>query len=177
MFDKISISESELSTNGLIQTSPISNLQPDRDDTFESILSNQKQPIIASSTNNAGGITSGLSMCMTLKSYPYLIFIQRKNIILFLIMIRIRVIQSNLVIRKFLVITKLFTNARLFTIYEVNCSLLGSLHKLCFHFLASDYVRTPPSLHILCSKSSIFLTTYPHLNANVICEGSLNVNS
>jgi len=58
LFDKISISESELSTNGLIQTSPISNLQPDRDDTFESILSNQKQPIIASSTNNAGGITS-----------------------------------------------------------------------------------------------------------------------
>merc|ERR550532_1709165 len=50
--------ESELSTNGLIQTSPISNLQPDRDDTFESILSNQKQPIIASSTNNAGGIAT-----------------------------------------------------------------------------------------------------------------------
>ena len=69
LFDKISISESELSTNGLIQTSPISNLQPDRDDTFESILSNQKQPIVASSTNNAGGIASGLSMCMTLKSY------------------------------------------------------------------------------------------------------------
>jgi hypothetical protein len=125
LFDKISISESELSTNGLIQTSPISNLQPDRDDTFESILSNQKQPIIASSTNNAGGIASGLSMCMTLKPYPYSIFIQRKNIILFLIMIRIRVIQSNLVIRKFLVIAKSFTNARLFTIYEVNCSLLA----------------------------------------------------
>ena len=114
LFDKISISESELSTNGLIQTSPISNLQPDRDDTFESILSNQKQPIIASSTNNAGGITSGLSMCMTLISYPYSIFIQR-NIILFLIMIRIRVIQSNLVKRKFLVIAKPFNNARLFT--------------------------------------------------------------
>ena len=71
--------ESEFSTNGLIQTSPISNLRPDRDDTFESILSNQKQPIIASSTNNAGGIASGLSMCMTLKSYPYSIFIQRKK--------------------------------------------------------------------------------------------------
>ena len=31
----------------------------------------------------------------------------------------------------------------------------------------------PPSLHFLFSKSSIFLTTYPSLNANVICEGSL----
>ena len=35
----------------------------------------------------------------------------------------------------------------------------------------STYV-TPP-MHFLCSKSSIFLTTYPPLNANVICEGSL----
>ena len=35
---------------------------------------------------------------------------------------------------------------------------LGNVHKLC---------------HFLCSKSSIFLTTYPPLNANVICEGSL----
>ena len=50
---------------------------------------------------------------------------------------------------------------------------LGSLHKLRLHFLAFDHVRTPPSLHFLCSKSSIFLTTYPPLNANVICEGSL----
>ena len=41
-------------------------------------------------------------------------------------------------------------------------------------FLAFDHIRTPPSLHFLCSKSSIFLTTYPPLNANVICEGSLN---
>ena len=32
-----------------------------------------------------------------------------------------------------------------------------------------------PSLHFLCSKSSIFLTTYLPLNANVICEGSLIV--
>ena len=31
----------------------------------------------------------------------------------------------------------------------------------------------PLSLHFLCSKCSIFLTTYPPLNANVICEGSL----
>ena len=35
----------------------------------------------------------------------------------------------------------------------------------------------PPSLHFLCSKSSIFLTTYPPLNANVICEGSLTTKS
>ena len=47
--------------------------------------------------------------------------------------------------------------------------LLGSLRKLRLHFLAFDHVR----LHFLCSKSSIFLTTYPPLNANVICEGSL----
>ena len=32
------------------------------------------------------------------------------------------------------------------------------------------------NLHILCSKSNIFLTTYPPLNANVICEGSLKPN-
>merc|ERR1712223_750157 len=50
--------ESDLSTIGLIQTSPISNLLPDRDDTFESILSNQQPPMMASSTNNAGGMTS-----------------------------------------------------------------------------------------------------------------------
>ena len=42
-----------------------------------------------------------------------------------------------------------------------------------FAILASDHVRTPPSLHFLCSKFSIFLTTYPPLNANVICEGCL----
>ena len=47
-----------MSTIGLIQTSPISNLLPDRDDTFESILSNQQPPMMASSTNNAGGMTS-----------------------------------------------------------------------------------------------------------------------
>ena len=29
-------------------------------------------------------------------------------------------------------------------------------------------------MHFLCSKCSIFLTTYPPLNANVICEGSLS---
>ena len=48
---------------------------------------------------------------------------------------------------------------------------LGSLHKLRLHFLAFDQLRTPPSLHFVCS--SIFLTTYPPLNANIICEGSL----
>jgi len=52
--------ESDLSTIGLIQTSPISNLLPDRDDTFESILSNQQPPMMASSTNNAGGISSDM---------------------------------------------------------------------------------------------------------------------
>ena len=46
--------------------------------------------------------------------------------------------------------------------------------QITFDFLAFDHVRTPPSLHILCSKFSIFLTTYPPLNANVICEGSLS---
>ena len=50
---------------------------------------------------------------------------------------------------------------------------LGSLYKLRFHFLVFDHVCTPPSLHFLYIKSSIFLTTYPPLNANVICEGSL----
>ena len=36
----------------------------------------------------------------------------------------------------------------------------GSLHKLRLHFLAFDHVPTPPSLQFLCSKFSIFLTTY-----------------
>ena len=34
---------------------------------------------------------------------------------------------------------------------------------------------TPPSLHFLRSKCSIFWTTYPLLNAKVICEGSLSL--
>ena len=51
--------------------------------------------------------------------------------------------------------------------------MLGSLHKLRLHFLAFDHVCTPLSLHFLCIKFSIFLTIYPPLNANVICEGSL----
>ena len=51
-------------------------------------------------------------------------------------------------------------------------SPLGSLHKLRLHFLAFDHIRTPHSPHFLYSKLSIFLTTYPTLNANVICEGS-----
>ena len=38
------------------------------------------------------------------------------------------------------------------------------------HFLTT-YV---PSLHFLCSKLHDFLTTYPPLSANVICESSLN---
>ena len=58
-------------------------------------------------------------------------------------------------------------------IYPYMVKTLGSLHKLRLHFLTFDYVRIPPSLHFLCSNSGIFLTTYPPLNANVICEGSL----
>ena len=50
----------------------------------------------------------------------------------------------------------------------------GSLLKLRLHFLAFDHVRTPiVCTFYVCSKSSIFLTTYSPLNANVICEGSL----
>ena len=48
------------------------------------------------------------------------------------------------------------------------------IHKLRLHFLAFYHVPTPLSLQFLCSKCSIFLTTYPPLNANVICEGSLS---
>ena len=51
----------------------------------------------------------------------------------------------------------------------------GSLHKLRLHFLAFDHLPTPPSLHFLRSKCSIFWTTYPLLNAKVICEGSLSL--
>ena len=47
------------------------------------------------------------------------------------------------------------------------------LHKLHSHFLAFYHVRTPLSLQFLCSKFSIFLTTYPPLHATVIWEGSL----
>ena len=59
------------------------------------------------------------------------------------------------------------------TLFGTRGILLGSLHRLHLHFLAFDHVRTPPSLHFLCSKFSIFLTTYPPLDANVICGGSL----
>ena len=38
-----------------------------------------------------------------------------------------------------------------------------------WHFLTT-YV---PSLYFLCSKLQVFLTTYPPLSANVICESSL----
>ena len=50
---------------------------------------------------------------------------------------------------------------------------LGSLQQLHLHFLGFDGVHTPLGLHLLCTKFSIFLTTYPSLNANLICEGSL----
>ena len=39
-----------------------------------------------------------------------------------------------------------------------------------WHFLTT-YV---PSLYFLCSKLQVFLTTYPPLSANVICESSLS---
>ena len=38
-----------------------------------------------------------------------------------------------------------------------------------------DNIPTPPSLHFLRSKFSIFRTTYPLLNSKVICEGSLSL--
>ena len=42
-----------------------------------------------------------------------------------------------------------------------------------WHFLTT-YV---PGLHFLCSKLQVFLTTYPPLSANIICESSLTGNS
>ena len=51
-----------------------------------------------------------------------------------------------------------------------------SILRICNNFAIkrlSPHCAPPPSLHFLCSKSSIFLTTYPPLNANIICEGSL----
>ena len=59
----------------------------------------------------------------------------------------------------------------------LGATTLGSLHKLRLRFLTFYHVCTPLSLHFLCSNSSIFLTTYPPLNANVICEGSLITNT
>ena len=47
------------------------------------------------------------------------------------------VVQSNLAIRDFLVIAKLFTNARLFTIYEVNWEMVHYCQVV--HFLAVPY--------------------------------------
>ena len=44
---------------------------------------------------------------------------------------------------------------------------------VCIFWHLTTYLP-PHSLHFLFSKSSIFLTTYPPLNANVICEGSLS---
>ena len=55
----------------------------------------------------------------------------------------------------------------------LNVAVLGSLQKLHLYFLAFDHVRTLLSLYFLCSSFSIFLTTYPPLNANISCEGSL----
>ena len=44
---------------------------------------------------------------------------------------------------------------------------------VCIFWHLTTYLRTLLSLNFLCSKFSIFLTTYPSLNANLICEGSL----
>ena len=52
---------------------------------------------------------------------------------------------------------------------------------ICIFWHLTTYVPLP-SLHFVCSKFRIFLTTYPPLDANVktnpkmICEGSLKVS-
>ena len=74
-------------------------------------------------------------------------------------------------------------------LFNIDCWLNENLCIIFWVMNISPYIREPsqitfasfgiwprtypPSLHYLCSKSSIFLTTYPPLNANVICEGSL----
>ena len=52
---------------------------------------------------------------------------------------------------------------------EINRGAFTNYICIFWHFLTM-YV---PSLHFLCSKLLIFLTTYPSLGANVICESSL----
>ena len=47
--------------------------------------------------------------------------------------------------------------------------------QITFDFFAISPCTYSPNLHFLRSKFSIFLTTYPPLNANVICKGSLMV--
>ena len=53
----------------------------------------------------------------------------------------------------------------------------STLGKLRLHFLAHFLTTYVPCLHFLCSKLHVFLTTYPPLSANVICESSLNVST
>jgi hypothetical protein len=67
------------------------------------------------------------------------------------------------------------TKIKLIWKQSVEISRLGSFHKLHLHFLAFfDHER--PSLHFLCIKLRAFLTTYPPLIANIICESSLKIS-
>ena len=50
---------------------------------------------------------------------------------------------------------------------------VGELSQITFAFFGIFWPHIYPCFHFYCSKNSIFLTTYPPLNANVICEGSL----
>ena len=54
--------------------------------------------------------------------------------------------------------------------------MLREPSQITFAFFGIWPRTYPPSLHFLCSKFCIFLTTYPPLNADVICEGSLRLN-
>ena len=47
------------------------------------------------------------------------------------------------------------------------------LSQIMFAFFGIFLTTYVPSLHFLCSKLHVFLTTYPPLSANVICESSL----
>ena len=51
--------------------------------------------------------------------------------------------------------------------------MLGDLSQITFVFCGHFRPHKYPSLHFYCSKSWHFLTTYPPLDANVICESSL----
>ena len=48
---------------------------------------------------------------------------------------------------------------------------IRELSQITFAFFGIFWPRTYLSLHFYCNKCSILLTTYPPLNANVICEG------
>ena len=46
------------------------------------------------------------------------------------------------------------------------------LSQITFAFFWNFLTTYTPSLHFLCSKLHVFLTTYPPLSAKVICESS-----